>query len=345
MMNKGPEMMELPSRMIPPARSQVFAMEGYYVWGASVLKDESGLFHMFACRWPIAWGINSWYSHSDIVRAVGRSPEGPFEYQETLSVLKEHDWSRSFTIGPNAFEFDGKYYLLYVGSHLPEGAPEEREAFMAWRHQNRHVIRFNQRIGLASAPHPAGPWEPVSDGPVLEPRPDKWDAPFVTNPVICFTPENKTLLLYKSSTERSTDPNIKKGDKLMFGMAMADRPEGPYTRVGPEPLFEENVEDACFWYEDGRWWMICKDMTGNIGGDRYGAGLLYTSPDALHWQEADNIVAWKMWIDWADGERQPIYKMEKPTIYFENGRPVCLFMAVVPTGEESKSWNLARLLK
>jgi hypothetical protein len=37
--------------------------------------------------------------------------------------------------------------------------------------------------------------------------------------------------------------------------------------------------------------------------------------------------------------------MEKPTIYFEDGRPVCLYTAVVPTEEQTESWNLARLLK
>jgi len=336
---------DFPGRILPPERDQVFAMEGYYVWGASVLKDTDGLYHMFACRWPIAWGIYSWYSHSDIVRAVGKRPEGPFEYQETLSVLKEPDWSSGFTIGPNAFEFDGKYYLLYVGSRLPEGAPGEREAYMAWRHKKRHVIRFNQRVGLASAPHPAGPWKPVSETPILEPRPDKWDAPFVTNPVLRIAPDDRALLMYKSSTERSTDPGKTKDGELMFGMAIADRPEGPYERIGPEPLFEEDVEDPCFWHEDGRWWMICKDMTGRIGGDRYGAGLLYTSQDALHWEEAANIVAWKMWIDWKNEPRQPIHQMEKPTIYFEAGRPRCLYTAVVPTEERSESWNLARLLE
>lgn len=337
--------MDFPSRIVPPTRSQVFATQGYYVWGASVLKDNDGRYHMFACRWPIEWGMWAWISHAEIVRAEGERFEGPFEYRETLTVLKDHAWSRNMNIGPNAFEYDGTYYLLYVGSQLPQGAPGEREAYMKWRHQNRHVIRFNQRIGLASAPHPAGPWTPVSDRPVLEPRPGKWDEPFVTNPVLRVTPENKVLLLYKSSSERGTNPRITTGDKLMFGMAAADRPEGPYTRVGPEPLFEEDVEDACFWHEDGRWWMICKDMTGKIGGDRYGAGLIYTSEDALHWQEDDDIVAWQMWIDWADGERQPIYKMEKPTIYFEDGRPVCLYTAVVPTEEQTESWNLARLLK
>ena len=336
--------MDMIKRVRPPKQEQAFAMDGYYVWGASVLKANDGIYHMFACRWPIAWVFFAWYSHSEIVRAIGRRPEGPFTYQETLSALKEPDWASGFSIGPNAFEFNGNYYLLYVGSRLPEGAPGEREPYMAWRHQNRHVIRFNQRVGLASAPHPAGPWKPVSDRPILEPRPDKWDRPFVTNPVIRVTPEGKVLLMYKSSSERSTDPTLRKGGKLMLGMAAAERPEGPYERIGPEPLFEEDVEDPCFWHENGRWWMICKDMTGSIGGDRYGAGLLYTSEDAMHWEAADNVVAWRMWIDWKDEPRQSIHRMEKPTIYFENGRPICLYTAVVPTEERAESWNLARLL-
>ena len=150
--------------------------------------------------------------------------------------------------------------------------------------------------------------------------------------------------MYKSSSERSTDPRVTKGGKLMLGMALADRPEGPYERVGPGPLFEEDVEDPCFWHEDGRWWMICKDMTGGVAGDRYGAGLLYTSDDALHWRESEHLVAWKMWIDWRDGSRTSVHRIEKPTLYLEEGRPVCLYMAVQPVEGTAESWNLARRL-
>ena len=343
--------MNIPSCIVAPERDQIFRMDGYYVWGASVLKDDDGLYHMYACRWPASPrdrvalrppGLG-WLSHAEIVRAVSDRVQGPYEYAETLNVFKEEDWAKDSAIGPNAFEHKGTYYITYTAMRLPERTDPD-EPYDVWRHRNRHVIRFNQHIGLVSAPHPAGPWTPVPANPILGPRVGEWDESFVTTSTIRFTPEGKALMLYKSSTEKHKDLPLNVQGELMFGMAIADHPEGPYERIGPEPLFDADVEDACFWHEGGRWWMMCKDMTGRIGGDRYGAGVLYTSPDALHWEEAENIVAWTMWIDWSDGERQPVYKMEKPMMYFEGGRPVCLFTPVMPSETEETSWNLARLL-
>ena len=43
--------------------------------------------------------------------------------------------------------------------------------------------------------------------------------------------------------------------------AEGDRPEGPYQRVGREPLFDHDVEDPLVWHEDAQYWMLAKDMT------------------------------------------------------------------------------------
>jgi hypothetical protein len=42
------------------------------------------------------------------------------------------------------------------------------------------------------------------------------------------------------------------------------------------------VEDPFLWYEDGRVQALMKDMTGEIGGEKF-AGVHVTSPDGIAW--------------------------------------------------------------
>ena len=336
--------MNFTARFIPPSRDHVFAMEGYYVWGATCIGDRNGWYHLFACRWPKSSKFWGWISHGEIVRAEGERPEGPFEYRETLGVLREPVWSRDSVIGPVVFKWEDAYYMTYTGMSLP-GEPDPDVPFTEWRYLNRHRIRFRQHVGMASAPQPAGPWRPVSNSPVLSPRPDKWDASFVTDPVACVTPEAKVLLVYKSSTERSTDPNVTKGGKLLLGLAMADHPGGPYRRIGREPLYDHCVEDPFIWHEDGQYWMLAKDMTGAISGGRYGNGLLYASADGIDWELAAETTGWEMRIDWRGEPAQDVWRMERPAVLVEDGRAICLYTAIAPTREMDDAWNLARRLR
>jgi len=336
--------MDFTTRLIPPARDQVFAMEGYYVWGATCIGDGNGRYHLFACRWPKSSEFWGWISHGEIVRAEGERPEDPFEYRETLDVLKEAAWSCGSVIGPVVFKWEGAYYLAYTGMSLPD-EPDPDMPFTKWRHLNRHRIRFRQHVGMASAPHPAGQWRPVSDAPVLSPRPGKWDEPFVTDPVACATPEGKILLVYKSSTERSTDPDKKEGGRLLLGLAMADQPGGPYRRVGREPLFEHYVEDPFIWHENGEYRMLAKDMTGAISGGRYGNGLLYASANGIDWELAAEKTGWEMRIDWLGEPAQDVWRMERPAVLVEDGHAICLYTAVAPSREMDEAWNLARRLR
>jgi predicted GH43/DUF377 family glycosyl hydrolase len=324
--------MDFSSRIQPADNEYIFEMKDYYIWGSSVVK-ENDTYHMFVSRWPKKYTFYCWLTHSDIIHAVSDKPEGPFEFKEELTVLKQQKWAEKMVCNPMVYHIGDKYYLYYIGLHWA-GYDGVKAAQGNRRSKARQAIRFQQRIGLASAPSPNGPWTPYPDNPILSPRKDHWDSTFVTNPVVYFSPENELLMMYKSTTGTSAP--------LQLGLTTAPKPEGPYRRIGKQPLFDYNVEESFVWREYDRYWMLSKDMSGKIAGER-DVGLLLTSTDGIDWDLAENPVAYELNIKWKDGTIEDVPRVERPFIYIENNRPVCLYNAI---GEENltHSYNLARLL-
>ena len=59
-------------------------MEDYWVWGSSVVKDDTdGLYHMFVSRWPKRLPFHpGWMVASEVVHAVSEAPEGPYRFSD-----------------------------------------------------------------------------------------------------------------------------------------------------------------------------------------------------------------------------------------------------------------------
>jgi len=67
-------------------------MDGYFVWGGSLIKVDS-TFHLFASRWKKDGAFPEGYrQNSEIVRATSKSPLGPFKFEEI--VIGERDSKR-----------------------------------------------------------------------------------------------------------------------------------------------------------------------------------------------------------------------------------------------------------
>jgi len=304
-------------RLVDPRPEHVFRLDGYFVWDGSLIRDEAGVYHLFASRWCQDAGMRRWLTDSRVIRAEGPTPVGPFVFREQLDVLNGQPWAKDMAHGPRIHRIGDRYYLFYIGTYWGEFDPE------AARNGNRdhwEGIRFHQRTGVASAPHPTGPWTPCARNPILEPRPDCWDAKVTVNPSVQVLPDGRILMIYKSTLDR--------GEPLILGAAVADGPEGPYERTGPSPLFTDNVEDPCFWEEDGRQWMLVKDMTGAVCGVRH-AGVLYESADGLNWTPAQPPLAYDLSLRWQGDEPTVAQYIERPFVYLEDGRPRCLLNAVL----------------
>ncbi|TXE12102.1 hypothetical protein FUA26_06785 [Seonamhaeicola algicola] len=153
------------------------------VWGGSAIKGEDGLYHMFYSRWKknLGW---AWVTHSEIAHAVSTSPFGPFKHKDVVFPRRGAEyWDGLCTHNPTTHKFEGKYYLYYMGNTGDDVNPcVPGKIEYNWTHRN------NQRIGVAVADNPNGPWkrfdEPLIDASEDENALDGFDWKLSKNPLV-----------------------------------------------------------------------------------------------------------------------------------------------------------------
>jgi hypothetical protein len=215
-------------------------------WGGDVVVDDDGDWHMFAAAFQNETTLSSWLTQSRIVHAVSASgPLGPYvprgivlAPREPNGTFNEHGpWDETTQHNP-AVQYDplSKTYLLYyMGSNGISTKATPTKGACPSNHSFCH-----QRVGLATAKHPNGPWKRANGGnPILEPGPrGSWDDIFTTNPTPYIFPNGSALLIYKA---RSFE-NI---NTMSTGVAFAEHWSGPYTRITSEPIdLPGTCEDA-----------------------------------------------------------------------------------------------------
>lgn len=311
----------------PVPRRAVFSMEDYYVWCGTLARTADGMFHLLFSRWPRAKGFSAWVTHSEIAHATATDPLGPYEYQGVVLAGAGGDtWDRDVTHNPTVIFARGKYYLYYMGNF---GNGEY------WNHRN------HQRIGVAVADHPGGPWKRF-DHPVLDVSPGSWDGLMTSNPSVCECPDGRFLMLYKGVAEGAPP----KGGAVLCGAAFANDPLGPFEKVpGPvivNPEDEWAVEDAFVWWQEERFWCLIKDFQGYFTHSEKGATALFVSEDGIKWRPAEQPLAVRRMIRWEDGEEQPVANLERPQLFLEDGKPRVLLCACDPDldGRRQRSFNV-----
>jgi hypothetical protein len=325
-------------RLQPAVRNSGYRDENYWIWCGSVIKGEDDKYHMFASRWTknVPFSPN-WVTNSRIVRSVSDTPEGPYRYvEDVLPPRNVKYFDGRMTHNPTILHIDGQYVLFYAGTTYEEPIPESgvsRELYLK--------ARGNQRIGMATAPSIEGPWT-RRDEPVLDVRPDKWDALLTTNPAVTVMPDGRILLLYKSAKGQSS--------RLLYGAAIADKIEGPYRRLSNEPMFNAandpkvNVEDLYVWQEDGVLQAVFKDMNGHLSGEKH-AGVHAWSTDGINWQLAKPAKAYSRDLRWNDGTVSHQGSLERPQLLIQDGKPTHLFMATtdgaLPYWKAEHTFNIA----
>lgn len=329
-------------RLLSAPVSGGFRMDGYYVWCGSVIRGEEGLYHMFASRWPQGMAFSPhWVTNSEIVRATAVSPNGPYEFQEVvLAPRGEEFWDGRMTHNPTIHRApDGTYLLFYTGTTYHGPAPSPANPEDGWTPFVRRAHK-NQRIGLATAPSPGGPWT-RREQPIIGPRPGRWDGLITTNPAVCVCPDGRILLIYKSIEYL--------GDLLRLGVARAENYASPFVRLQDEPILRfdatgDHVEDPYLWNSpDGGFEMIMKDMRGGLGGEARG-GLHARSDDGIHWRLSQPSQAYSRTVLWDDGHSSTQDFLERPQLLIEEGRPTHLFVATSLGGTSAEtqtcSWNM-----
>lgn len=303
-------------------------MEDYYVWDCSVIKASDGKYHMFSSRWPKKYGFGwNWVFNSEIVHCVSDVPEGPYKFQNVVLPRR----GRQYFDGMNTHntcikEYNGKYYLYYMGCTYGAEIPGETEpsAEYATETWNR------KRIGLAVADDINGEFV-RRDTPLLEPRDcSYWDCTITTNPSVAIMPDGKTYMIYKSRKAYAKP--------LQLGIAVADKPDGEFKRLSDRPILEfadedYHIEDPFIWYDEkkGKFGLVAKDDVKNgahgITGE-WGSGFYAESDDCMDFEIPEHPTLYTRHVKWEDGTETLQGNLERPCILFdENGKPTHLFCA------------------
>lgn len=142
-------------------------------------------------------------------------------------------------------EHDSKYYLVYQVVKFP------------------YVRRVKNQVGMAIADSPDGPWEKLPEAILSTSDDGEWlgeddnrflvkekgsfDSHKVHDPCLMYY-RDKFYLYYKG--ERMGEEMYFGGRETKWGVAIADKPEGPYVKSEYNPVTNSGHE-VCVWHYNG----------------------------------------------------------------------------------------------
>jgi len=316
-----PDVRPFADRVGEAVRGGGFWMDGYWVWCGSVAKGEDGRYHMFAARWPKDYPFFQGYTaHSEIVRAVADTPEGPFTFEEVVFETRDPSyWDGKMTHNPYLMRGTDGWYLFYCG------VTYEGEASAEWMwelnrtgggHGHAPPWMNDMRSGVAFAETLTGPWQ-RPDQPLDLAALSKTGGERAVNVCAALTPEGRCRIIYRLT-----------GSGLIT--AVADHPAGPYPADEMHLIHDYGkqtfIEDPCIFRCEGCYQMLSKDASGDLTGEVF-ALAHYLSTDGVHWQLGSTPKACSRHVRWDDGVVREQGNLERPFVLLEGGRPTHLYAA------------------
>lgn len=306
----------------------VLAEPDYYVWCFSAVKWTDGKYHGYYARWPKALGFDAWISHCEVAHAVADKPEGPYKFVNVvLEKGNPKGWDVINAHNPWICVADGKLCLYYISNDMRgkyEQATNGCYPDTAWFNANHTTVRNSQRIGVAIATSPEGPFV-RSAAPVVEPH--GMFKNIAVNPAVLYHDGKYTMIMKGDDVRRD-------GWFRIQLVGHSDRAEGPFKFEEKAVYDKAPTEDACIWYNQHTkmYYMACHVM-----GKRDLA--LLVSNDSYSWRLADNPLFMKKQIVLDDGTVWAPDRVERPFVLTdEEGKPIMLFVAV---SDGDRSGNIA----
>jgi len=322
----------LRDRLEPVDEHNIFKSEGYFNWGASIIKGQDGTYHMFYSRWKKDYTFLGWLIYSEIAHATSKDPAGPWTYRETvLEGRGTGYWDAITAHNPKIKYFDGKYYLYYCSTNMGEVDYSEADlletARVGYNHKYWKILRPNQRTGVAVSNSINGPWI-RKDQPLIEPS-----GPITTltvNPAIDRGKNGKYYLVVKGD----------KPDETRFirnqAVAISDQPDGPFE-IQPDPVIDYiDTEDMSIWFDSARdrfYGIFHSNHDGQFIG-------MVTSPDGINWKKATDYWMMPKKVLMRDGSYHEADRLERPFVFYEDGKPRVLSLAA-RKGNESYNIQVA----
>ena len=209
--------------------------DAYYVWYTKGTGETAGFGTGDPAAKVFPWDLTEvWYATSadgwtwrERGRAVGRGPAGAYDDRAVFT--------------PEVLAHGGRYYLVYQTVKHP------------------YLVRTKNTIGMAVADSPHGPWikshEPIlrpADNGVWRGNEDNrfqvvekgdFDSHKVHDP--CLLPYRGRFCLYYKGEQMGEEITFG-GRDIRWGVAIADRPEGPFRKSEYNPITNSGHE-VCVW--------------------------------------------------------------------------------------------------
>ena len=134
-------------------------------------------------------------------------------------------------------KWKGKYYLYYQAYNSPSGKPSTGE----------EGPTDACPVAMSYADSPDGPWTPLNNVVIPFGNENEWDSRVIHDPFPLV--HNGKIYIYYKSGLGERDANRKHWD--CWGVAIADKPEGPFVKHSLNPVMNSGHETILFPFKEG----------------------------------------------------------------------------------------------
>ncbi|WP_339756052.1 glycoside hydrolase family protein [Algoriphagus aquimarinus] len=330
----------------------ILKLKDYFVWGGSAVKGKDGKYHMLFAMWESGPDKDSfsqsWVLESKIGYAVSDFPDRDFKFQKIILKGARYDgdpeaWDAQGVHNPHVKEFEGSYYLYYIGGKDPgeEVAPDVDKRNRVQQSQQIGVIQFDAFEDLVvgnfkrAAKPLLSPRTRVKKNNVVSPSPEgtvaKPDNLIVVNPSVDYNPKTKEYMLFFKGN--IYEPSW----KGVHGVATGPTPMGPFT-AREEFIFDvrmpdgtlASTEDPYVWFSTkyNCFFAVVKDFTGTVAKSEKKVLAILKSEDGIKWEITSEPLFMKREITLENGQTIHLDRLERPQLLLsEDGTPLYLYCA------------------
>lgn len=216
---------------------------------SDIIKAD-GLYYVWYSKGPQRTGYDAtvWY-------ATSRDGRNWTERGMALAKGKPGSWEGESVFTPNIMEAEGRYWLFYSGVSKEFG-----EGFNP-----------DTKIGIAVSNSPDGPWERLASNPALSNSedPTAFDSHLVDD--ACLIVRDGKYWFYYKGRQMGKLPTETK-----MGVAIAEKPEGPYVKYRGNPILDGTHEVLVWPHGSG-----VATMVGGRGKQELKNAIVYAE-DGIH---------------------------------------------------------------
>lgn len=216
------------------------------------------LFYVWFSKGKIKTGYDAtvWYA---------TSPDGVDWTEKGMAVGKGKAgaWDAGSVFTPNILVATGRYWLFYTGTTKSYGKGFQPDS----------------KIGIAVSDSPDGPWERLPNNPVLENSGNKEEFDSMLIDDSCLMVREGKVWLYYKGRQSGKNPG-----HTQLGLAIAEKPEGPYVKHGASPVIPGNHAVLA--------WPQGKGVAAMIGttGPKEIINTVQYAEDGVHFSKTHDVV-------------------------------------------------------